>query len=126
MDIDGPCEDAELCRPQDDCWHGGYKVKTCRGIRTVKWVKTMKGNKAQQRPTPESAGVKANQVWSCKGWASGDWGVHKARYISCNAKTPTEATYNNMWTPTGHTYGCYYDCSLCKEAWASVSAGIVS
>ena len=49
----------------------------------------------------------------CTGRASGGWGVHQAHNHDCTAATPFDATVTHMYTPTGHTYGCYYGCVQC-------------
>lgn len=86
-------------------------VNICtNAARIVTWKQT------DRRRTFQSSGFpSADASYVCKGYATGGWGVHQARgsIKSWGAKTPEEATRDNTYTPTGHTYSVYWDCTRC-------------
>ena len=98
-------EDACPANVDGDCrkvpGNSQYKVTVCNnGIRIIQH--TILSNKR----------LTANeQKYKCTGYASGGWGVHQAHNHDCTATSPETATESKMWTNTGHTYGCSFDCT---------------
>jgi len=98
-------EDACPANVDGDCQkvpgNSQYKVTVCNnGIRIIQH--TILSNKR----------LTANeQKYKCTGYASGGWGVHQAHNHDCTATSPETATESKMWTNSGHTYGCSFDCT---------------
>ena len=98
-------EDACPANVDGDCrkvpGNSQHKVTVCNnGIRIIQH--TILSNKR----------LTANeQKYKCTGYASGGWGVHQAHNHDCTATSPETATESKMWTNTGHTYGCSFDCT---------------
>jgi hypothetical protein len=89
-------------------------VKICtNALKVISWKPT------DRRPTFESAGFpSADARYVCRGFASGGWGAHQAsRSIrDWSATTPESATRAKTYTPTGGTYGVYWDCTRCTTS----------
>lgn len=101
---DGQCRIVPLVFPP---------VRICaNAARVITWKKT------DRRPTFQSSGFPtADAAYVCKGYATGGHGAHQAKQSikSWSAATPESATRDNVYTPTGHTYNVYWDCTRCDH-----------
>ena len=113
INTDGECERAAAVNPK-------HKITVCKnGKRVIQFHKT------DRRATPSSVGMAKGETITCRGYAHSAAGVHASRAIRCNAQTPQEATATNMWTPTGHDFGCYFDCGVCTHKKPTGPSGVV-
>ena len=97
--VDGTCVDGGQ-------HNGPHPVTVCDGGLYI----TQHTIESDRKPVENLA------KYACTGKANGGWGVHQATEHDCTATSPEGATRTHMWAPNGHTYSCFFGCTLCEPA----------